>query len=88
MFETAEQRQLAYTLASESLVLLKNDDLLPLSSEIKSLAIIGPNADSWRNMIGDYAYPCHIETLKKICTTAKVLLARRFRTTLMISATP
>ncbi|MDY0094724.1 MAG: glycoside hydrolase family 3 N-terminal domain-containing protein [Candidatus Vecturithrix sp.] len=65
VFETAEQRQLAYTLASESLVLLKNDDLLPLSPEIKSLAVIGPNADSWRNMIGDYAYPCHIETLKK-----------------------
>jgi beta-glucosidase len=38
-------------------VLLKNEDLLPLSPEIKSLAVIGPNADSWRNMIGDYAYP-------------------------------
>ncbi|GAK55512.1 glycoside hydrolase family 3 domain protein [Candidatus Vecturithrix granuli] len=65
VFETAEQRKLAYTLAAESIVLLKNDHLLPLSPEIKSLAVIGPNADSWRNMIGDYAYPCHIETLKK-----------------------
>lgn len=63
-FETAEQRQLAYTLAAESIVLLKNDNLLPLSPEIKSLAVIGPNADNWRNMIGDYAYPCHIETLE------------------------
>ena len=66
VFETAEQRQLAYTLAAESIVLLKNDHLLPLSPEIKSLAVIGPNADSWRNMIGDYAYPCHIETLENM----------------------
>jgi beta-glucosidase len=66
VFETKEQRQLSYTLAAESLVLLKNDALLPLSPDISSLAVIGPNADSWRNLIGDYAYPCHIETLEEM----------------------
>lgn len=66
VFETKEQRGLAYTLAAESVVLLKNDGLLPLTPDIKSLAVIGPNADSWRNMIGDYAYPCHIETLEEM----------------------
>ena len=61
VFETKEQRKLAYDLATESIVLLKNDGILPLSYDLKSIALIGPNANNWRNMIGDYAYPCHIE---------------------------
>ena len=41
----AAHRQLAYQAATESLVLLKNDGLLPLDVEkIKTLAVIGPNA--------------------------------------------
>ncbi len=64
VFDTPAQRHLAYELAQKSIVLLKNEgDLLPLSKKIGSIAIIGPNADSVRNIIGDYAYPCHIESL-------------------------
>ena len=63
VFNTENQKQLAYKAACESMVLLKNENILPLASEIKSIAVIGPNANNWRNMIGDYAYPCHIETL-------------------------
>lgn len=41
----AEHRQLALEAAHKSLVLLKNDGLLPLDSDkLKSLAVIGPNA--------------------------------------------
>jgi len=41
----AEHRRLAYRAATESLVLLKNDGLLPLELEkIKTLAVIGPDA--------------------------------------------
>ena len=48
-------------------MLLKNDgDLLPLAKTIKSLAVIGPNADSVRNLVGDYAYPCHVESLSEM----------------------
>lgn len=61
--DTPEQRTLARTLAEQSLVLLKNDGLLPLSRDVKTIAVIGPNADSVRNMVGDYAYPAHIESL-------------------------
>jgi beta-glucosidase len=64
VFDTPEQRQLAYELAQKSIVLLKNEgNLLPLTKEIGCIAVIGPNADNVRNMIGDYAYPCHIESL-------------------------
>ncbi len=42
--------------AQESIVLLKNkDNILPLSKEkIKKLAVIGPNADNWEALIGNY----------------------------------
>ncbi len=41
----AEHRRLAYRAATESLVLLKNDGLLPLYVEkVKTLAVIGPDA--------------------------------------------
>lgn len=45
---------LALKVAQESMCLLKNqDDLLPLSRDIASVAVIGPNADSTR--LGDYS---------------------------------
>lgn len=46
-------RKVAYQAAAEGMVLLKNDGLLPLKVEnIKSLAIIGPNAEDFRIMGG------------------------------------
>jgi beta-glucosidase len=64
VFDTPEQRTLAREMARQSFVLLRNEgDLLPLSKTLKTIAVIGPNADSVRNLFGDYAYPAHIETL-------------------------
>jgi len=46
-------RKVAYQAAAEGMVLLKNENLLPLNKEnIKSLAIIGPNAQDFRIMGG------------------------------------
>jgi beta-glucosidase len=43
---SAEHQQVALRAARESIVLLKNDhNALPLSREIRSIAVIGPNAD-------------------------------------------
>src|SRR4029077_12392391 len=39
-------RQLALKIARESMVLLKNDGVLPLGSEIKKIAVVGPLAQS------------------------------------------
>ena len=39
----------------ESVVLLKNEkSILPLSKDIKTLAVIGPNADNFESLIGNY----------------------------------
>ncbi|MHC1784187.1 MAG: glycoside hydrolase family 3 N-terminal domain-containing protein [Anaerolineaceae bacterium] len=56
IFETPTQRSLAREIAQKSMVLLTNDGVLPISPAIRSLAVIGPNADSGRNMLGDYSY--------------------------------
>ena len=51
-------RALAREVAKEGTVLLKNEhNLLPLSKEIKSIAVIGPNADNLYNQLGDYTAP-------------------------------
>ncbi len=56
MFETPQNRALAREIAQKSMVLLKNDGILPLKKTIRSLAVIGPNAAAGRNQLGDYSY--------------------------------
>jgi beta-glucosidase len=53
--DTPEHRAVALKLAEESVVLLKNDGVLPLDrSKIKRIAVIGPNADSTEMLHGNY----------------------------------
>jgi beta-glucosidase len=48
----------ARAVAQESIILLKNQgQVLPLSKKIKSIAVIGPNADNVYNQLGDYTAP-------------------------------
>jgi beta-glucosidase len=62
--DSAEHRAHARRLANESMVLLKNDDLLPLKPDIKKIAVIGPVADQTRPLIGNYAgQPTHIVSI-------------------------
>ena len=63
MFETAGQHALARELARKSMVLLKNNGVLPLSQSVKSLAVIGPNADDGRNFLGDYSYAAVVDLM-------------------------
>ncbi len=61
VFNTPDQIKLSRQLAQQSIVLLKNDDeLLPLDPTVKTLAIIGPGANSVRLLQGDYHYPSHL----------------------------
>ena len=46
---------LAREAARKSIVLLKNsDNILPLEKDIKTIAVIGPNADNFESLIGNY----------------------------------
>jgi beta-glucosidase len=63
---TEPQRALARTIAAKSLVLLRNDGVLPLADAAQTVAVIGPNADELRNLLGDYSYPSHVESLSEM----------------------
>ena len=59
--DTEEHRQLALKTARESIVLLKNtpggetkNNILPLKKDLKQIAVIGPTADSYLMLLGNY----------------------------------
>jgi len=66
IFETSQQRKLAREIACKSMILLKNNGMLPFAKTIQTLAVIGPNANDGRNQLGDYSYAAmrHLMQLK------------------------
>jgi beta-xylosidase len=52
-------RQIAAQLAEESIVLLANDGILPLSGG-RRIAVTGPRADDPMAMLGCYSFPSHV----------------------------
>jgi beta-glucosidase len=79
--DTPEHRALALQAARESIVLLKNDHAtLPFGRGVKTIAIIGPNADSRRVLLGNYngtpsRYTTLVEGIRKRFAGAKILYA-------------
>lgn len=62
VFNRPKNKETSRQMAAKSMTLLKNDgNLLPLKKDLKSIAVIGPNADSIRNLLGDYTYVAQIE---------------------------
>jgi beta-glucosidase len=58
--DSAEHRALARKIANESMVLLKNDGVLPLKPSVKRIAVVGPLADQTRVLLGNYnGIPTH-----------------------------
>lgn len=71
VLDTPEERQTAYDIATQSIVLLENNGILPLStvnSQQSTLNILltGPNANSIWAMCGDYSYPAMSYFWKKV----------------------
>ncbi|TDS87715.1 glycoside hydrolase family 3 N-terminal domain-containing protein [Nesterenkonia aurantiaca] len=61
--DSESNRSLARKVAAKSLVLLKNDGVLPASAESlagKRIAVVGPSADEPRTMMGCYSFPNHV----------------------------
>ncbi|BAX81052.1 glycoside hydrolase family 3 N-terminal domain-containing protein [Labilibaculum antarcticum] len=55
-FDPPANRKMAYESACQSIVLLKNNGVLPLKSNVKKIALVGPNAATVQNLLGDYTY--------------------------------
>ena len=78
-------QDLALRAGREAIVLLKNEkSLLPLKKDLKSVAVIGPDADNLMNQLGDYspkAIPQHIVSIlegikAKVGPGAKVMAVK------------
>ena len=62
----AEESQAARALAERSIVLLENRGVLPLAPDLHRIAVVGPIADSARDLLGDYSHLVHMETLREM----------------------
>lgn len=60
-YEPGKTRAHSLKAAREAIVLLKNDEILPLSKATKKIAVIGPHADSLRLLFGCYTYPAGLD---------------------------
>ena len=74
--DSAEHRALAHRMANESIVLLKNDGVLPLKSVMR-IAVVGPLADQTAVLLGNYnGTPTHtvsvLEGMKAEFPNAKI----------------
>lgn len=63
--DTPEERQTSYTLATQSVVLLENNGVLPIK-QAKNILLTGPNANTMWAMCGDYAFPAMSFFWKKV----------------------
>jgi len=60
LLDSAEHRAMARKLANESMVLLKNDGVLPLRTSGIRIAVVGPLADQTKVLLGNYnGIPSH-----------------------------
>ncbi len=81
--DSPAHRQLSLQAARESIVLLKNDHhLLPLSKNLKSIAVVGPNAAEVKALLGNYngtsslAVTPLVGIRQKVSPSTKVLFAK------------
>ena len=75
--DSLEHRQLALKTARESMVLLKNDGILPLGTKAKKILVVGPLAESVSVLHGNYSGTAShavtaLEGIRKQFSAAKV----------------
>lgn len=58
--DSPRHREVALRLAEESVVLLSNDGVLPLASDARRVAVVGPNADRAAALQGCYSFANHV----------------------------
>ena len=80
--DSSAHHKLSLQASRESLVLLKNNGILPLKKDLKTIAVIGPNADDKEVLLGNYnGKPSEWTTVldgikKKVSPNTKVLFSR------------
>ena len=70
-----KHQSVAKEVAREGIVLLKNNQILPLDKSIKSIAVVGPNADNIYNQLGDYTAPQERSNIKTVLDGIKKIVS-------------
>jgi beta-glucosidase len=77
-----EYQDLALRAGREGIVLLKNDkNLLPLRKDLKSVAVIGPDADNIVNQLGDYSARAPAEQVTTVIAGIKAAVSPQTKVT-------
>lgn len=77
--DSPKHHEISLQAARESLVLLKNDGVLPLKKDLKTIAVIGPNSDDEEVLLGNYNGEPSVSVtplggiMKKVSPSTKVL---------------
>ena len=67
VLDTEADRRVVRRAATRSIVLLQNEgDVLPLGPHLRSVAVIGPNADRALALLGNYSYPVATAALQLV----------------------
>ena len=74
---SAEHRAIAEQVAEEGTVLLKNNGVLPLSKSLRRIAVIGPNADTPYNQLGDYTAPQERKAISTVLDGVKAVVDKQ-----------
>ncbi|MDQ7879468.1 glycoside hydrolase family 3 N-terminal domain-containing protein [Microbacterium sp. QXD-8] len=61
LLDSPRNRAISAALAEESIILLRDDGMLPLTGA-RRIALIGPAATEYRSLLGCYAFPNHVLT--------------------------
>ena len=81
LVRSAEHKALAREVARQGTILLKNDGVLPLSKNVKSVAVIGPNADMMYNQLGDYTAPQDRKEISTVLDGVKAAVSAKTKVT-------
>lgn len=80
--DSKEHSDLAVLTAKESIVLLKNDGILPLKKDLEKILVVGPNANVFYENLGSYTgWPSHpvtiLEGIKKAVSPETQVIFRK-----------
>jgi beta-glucosidase len=79
---TAENKKIALQAARETLVLLKNENILPLNPKnIKNIAVVGPLADDAQNQLGGWTMEQPRENIKTVLDGIKAIAGNNIKVT-------
>lgn len=68
-FYQEKDREVSLRSAEESMILLKNNGILPLKSNCKKIVIVGPHADNPRSFFGGYTHLSMAEAVKAVANS-------------------